>query len=398
MTIGGVEVNGTLEGVVDTTALQYSLIAWAEGEIAHAGRNQNFPHPVSRIPTTSLEDFWDTYFEKCRHFDLKMVRMGASDSWGTEVLFSTWMDHRQEFYRVLNTMSEKAAAHGVYVVLVLAGTQDYPAYDFRGPGDPFNTSSPAYSNYLAYVRDVMTMLASQDGIGIYDLWNEPDADKVDQGFWKGDKVAFSTWATQVALDTSAFAYHPRTMGVAGLGQLFGWGQEDFDLATGKVPFEVAHRHYYASDHAPSSAFEPELWAANNGKPLLWGEVGYNGQLAHTRWPQMEELIKEHGGDAVCSITLTGTEGYPHHSSAVSWIMWSVAVPVSVSLTPLVYPTVHPMDESVSAVAGGSWPIVLFFAATWLGGYVLVYRGRNLLFLPFVVTLLIVTVLVFISRV
>ncbi len=379
--MNGIEANSTLNGVVDTTALQYSLISWVEGEMAFAGKNQNFPNPRSKIPTTSLDDFWDIYFAYCQHFDLKLVRLGASDNWGSEVLYTSWMDHRQNFYHVLDTMAEKAAEHGAYIVLVLAGTQDYPAYDFRGPGDPFDTQSTAYSNYLTYARDVMTHLAPQQGIGIYDLWNEPDADKVDQKYWKGEKAAFSAWSTQVAQDTSDCAFHPRTMGVAGFGLLFDWGQEDFDLATGKVPFEIAQRHYYASAYDPRSAKEPEAWARNDGKPLLWGEVGNNGQLIQTRWPLMEEAISTNGGEAICSISMIGTEGFPYYPSGVSWILYSIALPVSDELTPSVYPVIHPLDESISTVLGGSWAILMFFAATWLAGYLVVYRGRALVLIP-----------------
>jgi hypothetical protein len=398
LTVNGVDVNDTLNGVVDTTALQYSLETWVNGEMALAGKNQNFPYPLSKIPTTSLNDFWDNYFAACHHFNLTLVRLGASDNWGSEVLYTAWMYHRETFYQVLDTMAEKAADHGAFVVLVLAGTQDYPAYDFQGPGDPFDAQSQAYSNYIAYARDVMTHLAPKQGIGIYDLWNEPDADKVDQKYWKGDKVAFNVWSTQVAQDTAQYAFHPRTMGVAGYGVLFGWGQGDFDLATGKVPFEVSQRHYYASAYDPRSARDPEEWAKVAGKPLLWGEVGNNGHLIQTRWPQMEEGISTNGGDAICSIAMGGTEGYPYQPTGVSWVLHSIAVAVSEELTPSVYPLVHPLDESVSNVLGGSWAVVLFFAATWLAGYAIIYKGCRRAVLPLVGGLFVLTILTFIARV
>ncbi len=398
ITLNGAPIEDTLKGVVDTTALQYSLEAWVNGEIATAGKNQNFPSPVSRIPTTSLDDFWETYFAYCQHFDLQLVRLGASDNWGSEVLYTAWLDHRENFYRVMDTMAEKAADHGVFVILVLAGTQDYPAYDFGGQGNPFDTGSAAYSNYLTYARDVMAHLAPQRGIGMYDLWNEPDADKVDQKYWKGDKVAFSAWATRVAQDTSGQAFHPRTMGVAGFGRLFDWGQADFDLATGQVPFEVAHRHYYASVYDPRSARDPEIWAEKAGKPLLWGEVGNNGQLIQTRWPLMEEQISEKGGEAICSIAMIGTDGYPYHSSGVSWMLHSISVPVSEDLTPSVYPVIHPIDESISNAIGGSWAVVMFFMATWLAGCMAVNRGRNLILFTLVGAMFILSILVFIARV
>jgi hypothetical protein len=48
------------------------------------------------------------------------------------------------------------------------------------------------------------------------------------------------------------------MGVAGLGNMFGWGQVDLDVCTGKVPFEIASRHYYASNKDMNNFATPKL--------------------------------------------------------------------------------------------------------------------------------------------
>jgi hypothetical protein len=96
--------------------------------------------------------------------------------------------------------------------------------------------------------------------------------------------------------------------------------------------------------------------------------------------------------------MIGTEGYPYYPTSVSWMMHSIAVTVSDELTPSVYPMVHPIDVSISTATGGSWAIVVFFGATWLSGYAILYRGRSLLALPLISAMFILTILVFISRV
>jgi hypothetical protein len=113
---------------------------------------------------------------------------------------------------------------------------------------------------------------------------------------------------------------------------------------------------------------------------------------------MEEQISASGGEAICSIGMTGTEGYPYHPSAVSWMLYPVTVMVSDELTPSVYPVVHPFDRSVSNYLGESWAVVLFFAATWLTGYTIVYRGRAFLGLPVIVAMFVLAIAVFVSRV
>jgi tRNA A-37 threonylcarbamoyl transferase component Bud32 len=97
-------------------------------------------------------------------------------------------------------------------------------------------------------------------------------------------------------------------------------------------------------------------------------------------------------------TMIGTEGYPYYPTSVSWMMHSIAVKVSDELTPSVYPVVHPIYVSLSNATGGSWALVIFFGATWLSGYAILYRGRSLFALPLVIAIFILAILVFISRV
>ena len=102
------------------------------------------------------------------------------------------------------------------------------------------------------------------------------------------------------------------MGVAGYGDLFNsWSQEDFDLCSGKTGFEIAHRHYYASAEDPALFTEPEQWAENSGVPLFWGELADNSVYPLTRYSFAEEEIWNAGGQAITSMVLTGTEGYPY---------------------------------------------------------------------------------------
>jgi len=144
------------------------------------------------------------------------------------------------------------------------------------------------------------------------VYNEPDHDQVYYGWWSshGGKAAFYAWACAVAREAVAYG-HPRTMGVAGLGAMFGWGQADFDLATGKVPFEIASRHYYASNTDLNNFRTPQQWAKNDNKPLYWGELANNYRYPLVRYKYAEAAIYATGGQAVTSMVLTGTSGYPY---------------------------------------------------------------------------------------
>ena len=83
-----------------------------------------------------------------------------------------------------------ASSHGVFVVLVLAGTNGYPPFSFGGTGSPFDITSTAFSNYISYADDSMHALSGKEGIGMFDLWNEPDSDDCDVGYWHGDRWPF----------------------------------------------------------------------------------------------------------------------------------------------------------------------------------------------------------------
>ncbi|TQS81021.1 hypothetical protein A3207_06760 [Candidatus Methanomassiliicoccus intestinalis] len=143
------------------------------------------------------------------------------------------------------------------------------------------------------------------------MFNEPDHNNCNANYWHGDKQAFSNWASAVAEDTSGSSTHPRTMGVAGLGTLFEWSRDDFGLSTGDVGFEIAHRHYYASAKDSSLFSQPEAWADHYGLPLLWGELADNSVYPLIRHTYGEEAIWNAGGQAITSMVLTGTDGYPY---------------------------------------------------------------------------------------
>ena len=304
-------------GVVDTTALQFAIMAYVNGDTNVAGKNSVFNGPdtspnggkISQNATAG--DFWHQYFALMKHYDCNLVRIGAGDSWGSALQYEAWLNHRESYNSLLETMCEEAMEHGVWLCFVLAGSQEYPTYQFGGEGSVFDTSSSAYSNYIQYCNSMMSMLEDENAIAMYDMFNEPDHNNCDANYWHGNKQAFSSWASSVAEDTKNSSTHPRTMGVAGLGNLFGWSKEDFGLSTGDVGFEIAHRHYYASAKDSSLFSQPEGWADSYGLPLLWGELADNSVYPLIRHTFGEEAIWNAGGQAITSMVLTGTEGYPY---------------------------------------------------------------------------------------
>lgn len=311
--IDGKNVDRPLFGVCDTTVLQFAIMSWIDGETAYAGKNQIFPNFGGTVPCSNEAELWGKYFSLAEHYGLDLVRIGAADKWGTDLQYNAWLNHHEAYIALLLNMSRYADAHGVKVILVLAGTQDYPAPYFGASDNSFSITSQAYANYIAYARDTMTCLANATGIGIIDMCNEPDHNLAYSKYWStnGGKAAYFTWACDIANKTSAYNFHPRLIGVAGLGDMFGWGQSDFNLATGNVPFELNDRHYYAKiDHAYLFT-DPESWSQETGKPLVWTELGNNSNYPEMRWPFAEQQIAAAGGQAYVAMTLLGTANYPY---------------------------------------------------------------------------------------
>ncbi len=310
-----------LFGVVETTALQNAILAYIEGEGTVAGRTSHLNGPDTSSKGTipyhaTAEQFWHQYFALTAYYDCNMVRLGAGDAWGSRIQYLAWLEHHDEYISMLKLVCAQAEQHGVWVCLVMAGSQEYPAYAYGGSGSVFDTSSTAYSRYIAYVSDVTIALEGEGAVAMYDMFNEPDHDSCYTNYWSGHggKAAFSTWSKAVAADTAGLSTHPRTMGVAGLGKMFGWGLADFKLATGGSGFEILHRHYYASASGASNTYlfsDPEAWADACGKPLYWGELGYNGVYPLTRWAFGEQSIWAAGGQMIGTMVLTGTANYPY---------------------------------------------------------------------------------------
>lgn len=308
-------------GVVETTALQNAILAYIEGETGVAGKTSHLNGPDTSnkgyIPYhETAEQFWHQYFAITEYYDCNLVRLGAGDAWGSRIQYQAWLNHHDEYISMLKLICAQAEQHGVWLCFVMAGSQEYPTYAYGGSGSVFNTSSTAYARYIAYVRDTMMALEGEDAIAMYDLFNEPDHDNCYTNYWStsGGKTGFNTWSKAVASATAGYSTHPRTMGIAGLGKMFGWGLADFKLATGTCGFEILHRHYYASASGASNAYlfnDPEAWADACGRPLYWGELGYNGVYPLTRWAFGEQTIWAAGGQMIGTMVLTGTAGYPY---------------------------------------------------------------------------------------
>ena len=305
-------------GVDDTTALQFAIMTYINGESGVRGWSSVFNTPDTPnyvrspvVPNDTPENFWHQYFALLQYYDCNLVRIGCGDTWGTGLQYDAWLNHHDAYISLLRTMCEQAEAHGVWVTLVLAGSQEYPTFQFGGSGSVFDPSSSAFSRYASYCRDVMAELENENAICWYDLFNEPDHNYVARDYWQGDKMRFHNWAKAAVAATDGASSHPRTMGVAALGTLFGWNKADFDLAVGKTGVEILHVHYYGSNYDANNFNLPEGWARQNGKPLFWGELAYNDVYPIVRYDFAEQAIWNAGGQAIASMVLTGTPGYPY---------------------------------------------------------------------------------------
>ncbi len=324
-TINGVATSTVFIGQVEPLLLPMAVWAFVEGESMYAGYTSHLDAPDTTSGGGLLgyhsdaDQTFSQYFAISASYGMNLIRVGPADSWGSEKLYVAWRDHNAAFDELLHTMCDAAERRGVWLCLCLAGTQGTTAYQFGGSGSPFDTSSTAYDNFITYANDVMEELEDENAIAMYDLWNEPDHDWQSANYWNSHsgKTGFHNWATAVADDTDSASTHPRTMGVGGLGSMFGWGQSDFDLATGDVPFEIAHRHYYASAQDTYLFTDPEGWAYNAGKPLYWGELAKNDVYPLVRWTWAENTIMAAGGQAIAPMVLTGTAGYPYTGGLIA---------------------------------------------------------------------------------
>ena len=352
LTEDGAAMSGDLYGVCDTTLLQFAILSYINGESQYKGRNMNFPGPQGTItPNYNADVMFNQYFGICEYYDLDLVRIGAGDRWGSELQWEAWYYHHDAFISLLETMARQAENHGVYICLVLGAAQEWPVYQYGGSGVVFETGSTAYSNYITYCRDVMSELDDEDGIGLWDMMNEPDYDGTYDGYWSklaSPKTSFNTWSKAVATDTASAGDKPRTMGTAGQGKMFSFSQSDFNLATGSCGFEILHRHYYASATDTYLFADPESWAAAVGKPLLWGELGNNGGGIYVRWPAAEAKIYAAGGSMITTMVLNPMTDYPYTGGSL------------VKASP-VQQAGSDIDGAVIGIigtGGGAWPYVL----------------------------------------
>ena len=314
--VGGHKPDAPFFGVVDTTVLAFATQAYINGDKTVAGKGSvfNAPDTGTHVPVTpndTPDAFWNQYFAQMAHYGVNLVRIGPGDSWGSEIQYNAWLNHHDEYMDLIDCMTYYAEVNGVYLVFVTGGVQHETPFAYGGSGSVFDPKSEAFDNYVKFSRSMMTYLDDENIVAWYDLFNEPDHNGVNEAYWHGDKVKFNTWARALASATAGASTHPRTLGVAGYSNLFGWSQSDFDLSTGKTGFEIAHRHYYASANDPKVFTEPEQWADNDNMPLYWGELANNGEYPLSRYTYGEKTIYANGGQAITSMVLTGTSDYPY---------------------------------------------------------------------------------------
>ncbi|MGE5379280.1 MAG: hypothetical protein ACM3L5_00230, partial [Candidatus Saccharibacteria bacterium] len=169
-TLGRVTVSGTnilvdgsipsqkFIGVVETTALQFAVLAYIYGDSSVAGKTSHLNGPDTSgqgyIPYHDTpEQFWHQYFALSAYYNTNLVRLGAGDQWGSSIQYEAWLYHHDAYIAMLRTICDQAEQHGVWVCLVLAGSQEYPTYSYGGSGTVFNPSSESYDRYIAYCRD-----------------------------------------------------------------------------------------------------------------------------------------------------------------------------------------------------------------------------------------------------
>ncbi|NLI74429.1 MAG: hypothetical protein GX369_06640 [Euryarchaeota archaeon] len=322
--IDGAKTDQKFFGVVDSTALAFAIENYINGNKGVAGWTSVFngPDTGKRMPVTpndTPDAFWNQYFAQMAYYDYNLIRIGPHDYWGTKLSYDAWNNHQEQFYDILHSMCYYAEYHGIWLSFSMGGSQQFPAFNFNGAGNVFVPGSQAFNNYIEYTNAIMVELEDWNSIFMYDVFNEPDHDQVYKAYWQhsGGKQAFNTWANAVAAATSGITEHPRNMGVAGFGVMFGMNQEDFNLATGHTDFEILHRHYYGSNTDRYNFEAPEKWAREIGKPLMWGELANNGPYPLIRYEFGEQAIWDAGGQLITAMVATGTPGYPYYGGASS---------------------------------------------------------------------------------
>ena len=367
ITVGGTNAASTIQGFDETTALIFAVDAYVNGQTANWGKNMNFPVPDSgKLAVDSLPELWYAYFWFCAHYNMQAVRIGAGDIWGTGMLYNAWKNHPTQFFQVLDEMCHQANDRGIYVELVIAGSQEYPVYTFGGTGTVWTHShaaGTAYQNYFLYAKSIANHFNSSSynsALFAVDCWNEPDHTSVVAGYWHTDKTGFHNWASAVAADITPQSPHIIDMGVGTVGDnLFTtWGSSDFQLATGNNGFDVCHRHFYASASDNYLFDDPHTWANTAGKPLIWGEIDNNANYPYTRWTFAEQRISHNLDGAWFTMVMRGTSGYPYTGSYP--IAETPAPPTPVSLNALItcdhnYGQISYTVHFSSLVTGGTTP-------------------------------------------
>jgi hypothetical protein len=356
----------TYSGVDETTALIFAVYAYCNGHTADWGKNMNFPFAttsssVAQLTVNNLTQLWYAYFWFCDYYNMRIVRIGVADAWGSQIMYEAWLNHRGAFFQVLDEMTKQASIRGIYIELVLSGTQGYPAYNYGGTGDVWTHShaaGTAYQNMYLYQKDVIQHFNSSAynrAIFAFDAFNEPDHNIMDTNYWHGDMAKFSAWATNMASDLCPQSPHIVDMGVADGGYLFTFGQTNFNLATGNTGFDICHRHYYASNTDHNNFDQPHSWANDAGKPLLWGEIGNTANYPPVRYTYAETRISYNRDAAWISMVMIGTSGYPYTG----------AYPIGENNTPP--PIISPSISISASRTNGIKPLDVQFISSVING-------------------------------
>lgn len=326
---------GHFRGIDETTALIYAMMYAADPGLQiwywYGGKNQNFPsaNGAGRILAGDPNDMWNKYFTYCNYYDINLVRMGAFDEWGTGIMYSLWHTNAPAFEACLETMLSQAYIHHVYVTITIAGAGAWPTYSYgagTGKDNPFGVmpagSEYAYNYYLDYAQGVLAELnvsAYRNAIFSVDLYNEPDGDNIYLNWWHGLDIShyegfgqlyFRFWARSVHNATDGYFSGLRELGTACGGYLFNFSESAFDLCQDTY-FSTCHVHIYGWALDSYLITERMSWASALGKPLLIGELGNNSVYPIIRWMAFENMSISNGVEAVISLTLLGTPGYPH---------------------------------------------------------------------------------------
>jgi len=316
--------------------------------------NYNSAYPIGtevyyggNNPYYTDREFWNVYFWLLKSNGFNSIRLNDGDYWGTTQLYNWWSSNRTQYMQYMQDMFDMAAYHGIYVVFCFIG-----GFYSGAPISPTTTNhvfvpgSTTYNNIVSWMRDMMTTFQSHQGVGMWDLINEPETyyvyssgtpiiygggaqyfmDLTHTGTTAGTTYDVSggqariknyltiLTATALAIDHS----HLITIGQGGGAPLSGYDTMPL-IAPLNADVWQTHPYYSAYTDANNKVYSwvittPRANAFANNKINLVGEVGYNhsgGDVPYSYW-----------ADIGTDILVPGTSPHTTYGDNVEWMVFN----------------------------------------------------------------------------